>query len=80
MDQIHNLTVEKEESFAKGYAEGYAKSFAKSFAKSYAKSYAKNYAKSKVEIARKLLEHKVSIDDIIMRTGLSKEEVEAIKE
>jgi predicted transposase/invertase (TIGR01784 family) len=41
---------------------------------------AEGRAKAKTKVARRMFDLKFTIDDVIMATGLSKEEAEAIKE
>lgn len=57
--------------------EDYAKEYAEEYAKEYAEEYAKETLK---ETARKLLQKGISITDVIESTGLSEEDILAIKE
>lgn len=57
--------------------EDYAKEYAEDYAKEYAEEYAKETLK---ETARKLLQKGISITDVIESTGLSEEDILAIKE
>ena len=67
------------EAYAKGFAEGFAKGFAEGLAEAHAEGYAKGIKENQIEMAKKMLNMGMSIDLIAEISGLSKEEIKALR-
>lgn len=83
------------EAYAKGFAEGFAKGFAEGLAEAhaeggaighaeghaegYAEGYAKGIKENQIKTAKKMLNMGMSIDLIAEISGLSKEEIKALR-
>ena len=73
------LAKGKTEGIAEGLAKGKAEGVAEGLAKGKAEGLAKGIAKGVLNVARKLLDMEMPIDDVVNATGLTYEEVERVK-
>ena len=76
-DYNTNMKLFKEEGLAEGIKEGMKQGIKQG--QKNLKEAQKKFKKEKLEIAKKLLNKKMSVDEIAEITGVSKEEIEKIK-
>ena len=81
IDKMNEWDILAQREFAerKGFEAGYADGEAKGVADGMAKGMAKGIAKGKTEVAKAMLEIGMPIGQILQLTGLSEEQVEALK-
>ena len=64
---------------AEAHAKGHAEGFAEGLAEAHAEGYAKGIKENQIEMAKKMLNMGMSIDLIAEISGLSKEEIKALR-